>query len=82
MHPRYLKEQSLSKQIFFFEPKFSTLLTRFHKNHSTQNVLLNMTEKWRHALDKAKTGGAIFMDLPKAFDTLNYNLLLAKLNGV
>ena len=40
-----------------------------------------MTEKWKHALDKDKKVGTIFMDLSKAFDTLNHNLLLARLNA-
>ena len=39
-----------------------------------------MIRKWKHALDKGKKVGTIFMDLSKAFDTLNNNLLLAKLN--
>ena len=65
----------------FFESKFSPQLTGFRKNHSTQNALLNMIEKWRHALDKGKKVGTIFMDLSKAFDTLNHNLLFAKLNA-
>ena len=65
----------------FFESKFSPQLTGFSKNHSTQNALLNMIEKWRHALDKGKKVGTIFMDLSKAFDTLNNNLLLAKLDA-
>ena len=65
----------------FFESKFSPLLKRFQKNHSTQNALLNMIEKWKQALDKGKKVGTIFMDLSKAFDTLNHNLLLAKLNA-
>ena len=39
-----------------------------------------MTEKWKHVLDKGKKVGTIFMDQSKAFDTLNQNLLLAKLN--
>ena len=64
----------------FFESKSAPLLTGFLKNHSTQNVLINMTEKWRYALDKGKKFGTIFMDLSKVFDTLNHNLLLAKLN--
>ena len=51
--------------------------TGFCKNHNTENVLLNITEKWRHALDKGKMVSTVFMDLPKAFDTLNHNLLLA-----
>ena len=65
----------------FIKSKFSPQLTGFRKNHSTQNALLNMIEKWKHALDKGKKVGTIFMDLSKAFDTLNHNLLLAKLNA-
>ena len=65
----------------FFESKFSPQLTGFRKNHSTQNAFLNMIEKWKHALDKGKKVGTIFMDLSKAFDTLNHNLLLAKLDA-
>ena len=40
-----------------------------------------MTEKWKHALDKGKKIGTIFMDLSKVSATLNHNLLLAKLNA-
>ena len=54
----------------FFESKFSPKI-----------ALLNMIEKWKHALDKDKRIGSIFMDLSKAFDTANHNLLLAKVNA-
>ena len=63
----------------FFESKFLLLLTGFRRSHSTQNALPNMTEKCKHALDKSKKLGTI-MDLSKAFNTHNYNLLFAKLN--
>ena len=40
-----------------------------------------MLEKWKLVLDKGYNIGAIFMDLSKVFDTLNHELLLAKLNA-
>ena len=75
-------ERIVFKQMnLFFESRFSTLSAGFRKSHSTQNALLNMTEKWKHAVDESKKVGTIFMGLYKAFDTLNHNLLLAKLNA-
>ena len=63
----------------FMEDKLSKLLTGFRKNHSTQHCLVNMLEKWKNTLDKGGFVCAIFMDLSKAFDTMNYDLLIAKL---
>ena len=40
-----------------------------------------MLENWKLLLDKGCNIGAIFMYLSKAFDTLNHELLLAKLNA-
>ena len=36
-------------------------------------------EKWKSALDKEENICALFMDLSKAFDTINHDLFLAKL---
>ena len=53
-------------------------VTGFLKTHSTQNVLLVMIEKWKTILNEKLKLGALFMDLLKAFDTLDHSLLLAK----
>ena len=63
------------------QSKFSKHLTGFHKNHSTQNALLVMIEKWKTILNKKLKVGSLFMDLLKAFDTLDHSLLLAKLSA-
>ena len=65
----------------FFKYRFCPLLAGFRINHSTQNAFLNMIEKWKHAFDKGKKVSTIFMGISKAFDTVNHNLLLAKLNA-
>ena len=62
----------------FMEDKLSKLLTGFRKYHSNQHCLVNMLEKWKSTLDKAAFVCAIFMDLSKAFDTMDQDLLNAK----
>ena len=58
----------------------SNIVTGFRKGHSVQHSLLIMIEKWKSEilLDENMTVGAIFMDLLKAFDTLNQKLFLTK----
>ena len=42
---------------------------------------MTLLEKWRVCLDRRGYGGAILMDLSKAFDSLNHELLVAKLHA-
>ena len=65
----------------YIDSTLSPLLSGFRKNNSTQYSLLNMLEKWNNELDKGFKVGTIFMALSKAFDTINHNLLIAKLNA-
>ena len=81
-HVSKVYERIIFNQISaYFEPLFSTFLTGFRKNHNTQHWLLKMLELWKEALDQRKSVSATFIDLSKAFDTLNHELLLANLKA-
>ena len=81
-HMAKLSERIMYTQIeIFIEEKLSKLLTGFRKNYSTQLCLINMLEEWKSTLDKGGFVCAMFMDLSKAFDTMNHDLLIAKLGA-
>ena len=63
----------------YMTDKLSKQLTGFRKNHNTQHCLSCMLEVRKKVLDKGGYICAILMDLSNAFDTLNHDLLIAKL---
>ena len=68
----YLEEQNIltSKQ-FGFRPRLSTVTALMH---FTDTILQN--------LDNGSMTGVVFLDLTKAFDTVDYDLLLRKLRAI
>ena len=51
----------------------------FREKHSTTHALINLTEDIRSSLDNKMFACGIFIDLQKAFDTVDHNILLSKL---
>ena len=81
-HVSKVFERIIYKQInIYMQDKISKHITGFRKSHGTQHSLMTMLEKWKSALDKGENICVLFMDLSKAFDTINHDLLLAKLKA-
>ena len=77
--PKVLERLMYQQIEDFMKDKLLNLLTGFTENHNTQHCLMSMLERWKKTLDKGGYICAIFMDLLKAFDTLNHKLLIVKL---
>ena len=51
----------------------------FRKSRSTDDAIMMLHDKCKQLLDQRQTPFAIFLDLSKAFDTIDHSLLLKKL---
>ena len=63
----------LSKHNCIYELQFG-----FRNGHSTNHALLDLTEDIRNAVDNNIFDVGIFIDLQKAFDTVDHNIFLKK----
>ena len=73
MHTRLTNFLRIIK--LFFSHQFG-----FHNGYSTNHSLTSLTEMIRKALDEDKFTCGAFIDLQKAFDTVDHDILLSKLN--
>jgi hypothetical protein len=51
----------------------------FRPKHSCETAVHNIIDNWLENIDKGKLTGVLFIDLSKAFDTVNHHVLMHRL---
>ena len=75
-------ETAMQKQVInHVNTCLSPYLCNYRKGFGTQYALLSLLEKGKKIIYNKGFAGGVLMDLSRAFDTLNHELLIAKLHG-
>ena len=75
-------ERLLSGQMYeFYNGLLSDFISAYRKFYSYETSLLRLTEDWRMMRDRGELVAVVSMDLSKAFDVIQYPLLLSKLRA-
>ena len=76
-------ERLISKRLQSFFDKFELFTKKqfgFLKKHCTEHAILDLKECIIKNLEKKEVTAVLFLDLQKAFDTVNHDILLQKLH--
>ena len=77
IYENFLNEQLLP----FVNCSLSKLMSAYRSGYSTNHVLIQLIENWRHTLENNLFTGVVLMDLLKAFDCISHDLLIPKIHA-
>ena len=72
------------KRIFNYLDKKSILYEKqfgFRTKHSTNHAIVSIVDNIQRAVEEKEFSGEIFLDFSKAFDTVNHEILIRKLEN-
>ena len=76
-------ERIVYYQLYIFlsnEDIISTHQSSFRSLHWTVTALLETTDNWAFNIDRGNVNAVVFLDLKEAFDTVDRDIILSKMN--
>ena len=74
-------EKKVFQQLYHYL-KVNSILSKFQSGfrplHLTVSALIQMCDDWSDSMDKGKLTGVVFLDIRKAFDSVDHSILLEK----